>query len=262
MTLDTSQIARAADILAAARGSGELIDDLPVDCRPNDLADAEAIQEALNTHLGGAVVGYKLGFTAPAAKQLPGYAGPMLGRLFAGRILASPATIARADIVNPVIEAEIGYRMAQDLPPRDSDYGEIEVLEAVDSAVLTIEVVSAGYRDIFKVAPLGLIADNGVAHSLVVGPDVIVWQGLDLAGFAVELLFDGTRVGEELSGAARCEPASVLHWTANRLAATGGGLKAGDVITTGAAAAPAPLGDARAVVASFIGIGEVAVEFT
>ena len=127
---------------------------------------------------------------------------------------------------------------------------------------MTIEVVSASYRDIFKVAPLGLIADNGVAHSLVVGPDVIAWQGLDLAGFAVELLFDGTRVGEELSGAARCEPASALHWTANRLAATGGGLKAGDVITTGAAAAPTPLGDAHAVVADFIGVGEVAVEFT
>ncbi len=91
---------------------------------------------------------------------------------------------------------------------------------------------------------------------------MLVWQGFELAGFAVELLFDGTCVGEGLSGAARCEPASALHWEANRLAATGGGLKAGDVITTGAAAAPAPLGDARAVVANFIGVGEVAVEFT
>ena len=184
----------------------------------------------------------------------------MLGRLFADHMFASPARLRRADFANPIVEAEVGFRMAQDLPPRDAEYSDGEVFDAIDTALITIEVPSPCFRDFRAVGPLSLIADNGVAHSIVVGPLIVAWQGLALHGFAIELLYDGAVVATELEGDARCDPMWVAHWTANRLRRDGG-LKAGDIITTGAAATPLRLGDAREVVARFTGVDEARVTF-
>lgn len=51
-----------------------------------------------------------------------------------------------------------------------------------------------------------------------------------------------------------------LAWLANEVASTGG-LKAGEIVTTGSTIAPQPMAAGSSVTASFAGLGEVSAKF-
>ena len=105
-----------------------------------------------------------------------------------------------------------------------------------------------------------LAADNGATGAYVVGPAVKDWRGLDYVGHEVKLLVDGRDVGQ-LKGEMRPNCIDVLVWTANEMSRRGVGLKAGDVISTGAAAAPYRMEQATGkVVADFGKLGRVEAE--
>jgi len=262
MPLSSQQIAEAAALLEGASRGKKLLPELPAACTPTSAADAMAIQLALNRACGVRPGGWKVGFTNPAALQKVGEIGPMLGAMPAEQIKASPATFSRRDFAQPIIEFEIGYRMAADLPPRDGDYSQEEVLAAVASAIIGIEVADAHFEGPFGQPPACLIADNGVAGGFVIGPDIADWRARDLAGIAVQAFADGAPAGEGFPPEGRCDAAWVLTWTANAVAKYGEGLKAGDYITTGAAAPPAFLDQRSEWRGRFEGVGEVVVRFT
>ncbi len=262
MTLSDEKIAEAARLLSESHDNKQAFAGLPDDCQPATAAEAMAIQLALNGAQGVVPGGWKVGFTSPALLEKVGEIGPMLGAMPAELIQTSPATFARGEFTSPIIEFEIGYRMAADLPPRDTPYTEAEVLAAVDSAIIGIEIADAHYQDVFSQPIPSLIADNGVAGGFIAGPDIPDWRDRDLADVAIEAFADGEKVGEGSPAGERCDAAWVLTWTANEVAKVGGGLKAGEYITTGAAAPPAPLGEASEWQGRFAGIGEVTVRFT
>lgn len=262
MALSEAQITEAAKLLSESHQNKQAFAGLPDDCQPTTAADAMAIQLALNAAQGVVPGGWKVGFTSPALLEKAGEIGPMLGAMPAPLIQTSPATFARGDFTLPVIEFEIGYRMGADLPPRLTAYTEDEVLAAVDSAIIGIEIADAHYNDVFSQPIPSLIADNGVAGGFIAGPDIPDWRDRDLADIAIETFADGEKVGEGFPGGDRCDAAWVLTWTANEVAAYGDGLKVGEYVTTGAAAPPAFL-DARSEwQGRFAGIGDVTVRFT
>jgi 2-keto-4-pentenoate hydratase len=261
MALSRDAIEKAADMLAAGRKADGSLAGLPDDCAPKTAVDAVAIQDGVNARLGHKPAGYKVGFTSPPALEKAGDIGPMPGLMYEHLTRVSPATLPRGPLKIALIEAEVSFRMGRDLPPRATPYSKDEVLDAVDSAIAGIEVADSCLAN-----PLGqplpcLIADNGAAAGFVAGPDIPDWRSRDLKGLAVELLFDGEKVGEGLPEGMRCDEKWALTWTINHLSGRGITVKAGDYITTGAAATPKPLGDAREVVARFAGIGDVKVTF-
>ena len=262
MALTEHQIAEAVDLLAGAHRAKQALTGLPGSCQPATAADAMAIQLALNERRGVAPGGWKVGFTSPALLEKAGEIGPMLGAMPRDLIQASPASFRRSDFTLPIIEFEVGYRMGADLPPRAGDYTQDEVLAAVDSAIIGIEIADAHYDDVFSQPIPSLIADNGVAGGFIAGPDIAAWRDRDLAEIAIESFADGDRVGEGFPAAERCDAAWVLTWTANEVARVAGGLKAGDLITTGAAAPPAPAGSAGEWRGVYDEVGEVIVRFT
>ncbi|MEK9661991.1 MAG: hypothetical protein VW644_09685 [Alphaproteobacteria bacterium] len=261
MALSREAIEKAADLLAAGRKADGMLSALPDDCVPQDAADAVAIQDGVNARLGHRPAGYKVGFTSPQALEMGGPRGPRPGLLYEHLPAAPPAPLPRASIKLGLIEAEVSYRMGKDLPPREADYTAEEVLDAVDSAIAGIEVADSCLADPLTQPMACLIADNGAAAGFVAGPDIPDWRDRDLKTLEVELLFDGKKVGEGLPREARCDETWALVWTVNHLSARGIAVRAGDYITTGAAATPKPLGGAREVIARFQGIGDVKVTF-
>lgn len=259
MALNEQQIAEAVGILAAAQRSRTTIDGLPGTCLPTTSDDGIAIQTALRAELGIGAGSWKAGFTSPAALEKAGPIGPMLGLMPDSMIQASPGTFRRADFTFPLIEFEIAYRMASDLPPRDGEYSQDEVLDAVDSALVGIEVADTRFND-FMAQPIpAMIADNGAVGGYVTGPDIAGWRDMDLRGLTIDVFGDGEKVAEGLPREGRCDEAWVLTWMANKLAQIGPGLKAGQLVSTGAAATPKPAGTTREWRGVFEGIGEIAV---
>jgi len=258
MALNDAQADKAAGIIHDAYLSGTPIEGLPDDCAPANAADAVKVQEALLSKFGKAAAGYKAGFTNPPALAKAGPDGPMSGVMFRDFSVPSGGSLKRADVwPGTLIEAEVAFRMGRPLPVRDADYSQDEVLDAVASAIIAIELAVPRFAN-----PLGqpvpyLFAENGAALGFVWGPDIPDWRERDLKALDIELSFDGKAVAQGLPLEARCDEAWALTWTVNHFRARGRAIEVGDFITTGAAAAPTVLGNASHVLARFDGIGDV-----
>ncbi len=210
-------------LLSARRDPTQKLHTLPEAVRPRTEAQAYAVQHAIMAELG-AIGGWKVGS--------PGPDGPMnCSPLPAAGIQHSPGTAPRASLRG--VEAEIGVLFAHDLPPRERPYTAAEVGAAIASAHPMIEVLDSRYTDPDAVGdPLSLLADSMSHGGLVLGAAIPEWGAIDLAREGVRLKVDGVEVK-----AGRGNPAGdmmrLLVWMANTGARWAGGLRAGQVVTTG-----------------------------
>lgn len=169
----------------------------------------------------------------------------------------SPATLPAAGMNMIGVEAEIAFRLARDLPARQEPYREEEVAAAVGEALVTIELCDTRLAD-WKDAPaLWKLADFQSNSALVVGSGTRDWRAIDFKAQRVEL-----RIGERTIAATGAHafgnPFRLMPWIAAHCARRIGGLRAGDIVTTGSwtGLELARLGDE--IVARFPGIGEAA----
>tara|TARA_Y100001970_G_C14143381_1_gene808470 strand:+ start:527 stop:1321 length:795 start_codon:yes stop_codon:yes gene_type:complete len=262
MVLSNPQVSKAASALADAFVNRTTIISLPDECWPSTAAEAVQIQLSLLDRIGLDASGYKAGFTNPPLLEKAGPDGPMAGVMFREFTVLSGGTLQRMDIgAGTLVEAEVGFRMGADLPAREREYTDVEVLASVDSAIVGIELAVPRIADPLNQPMLHLAADNGAAMGFVAGPDIPEWKTRDLKSLDIELLFDGEIVSEGMPLSARCDEVWSLTWIVNHFSSRGVGIKAGDYMTTGAAAVPKLLGQVSDVRARFAGIGDVDVTF-
>ena len=69
--MDQRAIAQAAELLVAARRTGQLLDALPDACKPRTLEDAIAIQDATLAALGETVAGWKAALVGGRVQTRP-----------------------------------------------------------------------------------------------------------------------------------------------------------------------------------------------
>jgi 2-keto-4-pentenoate hydratase len=162
-------IAEAAHLLLEARRQRERLADLPAHCRPVNAHEAETICEAMAAGFERPIGGWKVGCTDPASPAKLGLTRPFCGQIPAHLIYASRATVSHADIMRPVVEAEIAFRLARDLPPRKGHYSRAEVADAVQSLHPGIEIPESRLEDDHRLGALGMVADQGYAGRYVAG---------------------------------------------------------------------------------------------
>ena len=228
--------ARAAAelLLQARRKRRPLQDGLPEQLRPATLDEGYEVQAALVQAWGATPLGYKIGCTSELAQQALGVSEPFAGRVLEGCLLESPAVFTPADYIFHLLEPEFAFRLRDPLPPRPQPYGRDEVAAAVDLAYPAIEVVTSSYGAAWsETGVVQLVADNAAHALLVLGPGGTAWRDLDLAAQRVELRIDGEVVTEGRGASALGHPLAALTWLANDRAWRGGGLRAGEVVTTG-----------------------------
>ena len=178
----------------------------------------------------------------------------------AAGVQASPGQVSAVVSQDRIVEAEIAVRIAHDLPPREAPYSRAEVLAAIGSAHPAIEVLQSRYVDVDQVDTLSALADSLSHGGLVVGDPIADWQGIDLGAEQVRLLVNGAEVKAGTANPAG-DMLRLVAWLANEGAHAAGGLRAGQVVTTGSWTgkdAVPPDGEARIV---FAHAGEAAVRF-
>jgi 2-keto-4-pentenoate hydratase len=206
---------------------------------PSNADAAYRIQDAYVAQLmeqrRTSLAGYKIAITTPAMRDLVGFQDSVAGRLLRDQMLRSGATIRARDYVRLIVEFEIAFEMARELPPTGRPWTGATILEHVACAYPALEVADDRQADYpsLKDAVLTLIADNAWNQGLVLGAPV---KDLDAAALqSVEgiAFIDGREVGRGTGRDVLGHPLDALAWLANHLAARGLALNAGDIVTTG-----------------------------
>ena len=231
------------------------------DVRPGDIQAGYAVQRALD-ELAGAPAGWKIAATSKAGQAHIGADGPMVGRLYEFQRQRSGSTLPAQAMRMRSVEPEFAFILGQSL---DGDAGRLsydDVLGAVASLVLAIEVPDSRFVDFQSVGVASLVADAMCGGHFLLGPQIGHWRGLDLAAQETKLVVGGEERSTGRGANVMGDPRDALAWMANQVTHHGWSLSAGDVVLTGAAAPPIPIAPGDAVMAEFDGLGNVEVAFS
>jgi 2-keto-4-pentenoate hydratase len=224
--MDPSAIGELAQTFMRARNTGERLHALPAHLAPKNFAESCAVMDAVDLLVGDDIVGTKI-----AAK--PG-AEVVYAPLHGGRVFMSPAQVPLCLTPNQYMECEISFRLTRDLPPRNKDYSEAEMYDALE-ACAAFELVDSRFRDLnaaMTQTPYQFYADHIANGAMVFGTFRMDWQDFDFTKTRVSMTQGGRTIIEKTGGHPTGNPGKPAVVLAN-LRRTGGGLKAGHFIVTG-----------------------------
>jgi 2-keto-4-pentenoate hydratase len=248
----------AAGLLAAARQNARVAA-LEGALVPTSIEDAYAVQAALARRAGG-VAGWKIAGVVPAQLETLKIGRPIAAPLFSTYMYQSPLRVPVANFVAPMLEAEFDFVLAHDLPLRPNLYSIDEVAAAVKELRPAIEIVDSRVGRP-QATPL-MLADCFGNGGLVTGTPVSNWRGLDLLKHEITVKVDGKTIATGNGARVPNGPLAALMVLANNAPSWSGGLKAGQIVTTGSCTGMPPLAGGRDVVADFGKLGEVRISFT
>jgi 2-keto-4-pentenoate hydratase len=216
------------------------------------IADGYAVQQAfVSARLDeeGPAVGYKLGFTNETVRREFGVSEPIYGRLLSGTVDVD--RVATASLIAPRAEPELVVRLGERVP-RDATRETVEA--AVAGVRPAIEIVDTRTGD-WDVTTGLAVADNALAARLVTGAERPLAETGPPADVTVELSApDGDRTGR--GTAVLGDPLEAVAWLSRTVEE---GLAAGTLVSTGSLTDTAPVERGEPLVASFSGVGSVAV---
>jgi 2-keto-4-pentenoate hydratase len=234
------------------------IDELPPDCRPVDRATGYAAQREIVKCSGQHVAGWKIAATSAAGQKHIGVDGPLAGPLLANRVLADGAVVPLEGNIMMVGEAEFAFTFGRALPKRPDPYTQDEVLDAVESLQPAIEVPDSRYNDFARVGAPQLIADAACADWFILGRATSVdWRSRDLIAHRAVVFLNGEKVADGSGANVLGDPRIALTWLVNELRTYGGGVAAGQFVTTGTCVVPVPIRQGDTLRADFGDFGTV-----
>jgi 2-keto-4-pentenoate hydratase len=228
---------------------------------PTDAIGAYAVQ-SINTSFwrnsGRRVVGRKIGLTADAVQRQLGVDRPDYGVLFEDMRIADGGVLEGARVIQPKAEAEVAIVLGRDLNLTEATPEDVR--DAADYAVTAIEIVDSRIEG-WKIAFADTVADNGSSAYFVLGGEHKALRGLDLRTCGMAMVINGRLASLGAGVACMGHPLIAASWLARTLAQTGEGLKAGDVLLTGALGPMATLSPGDRVEAAIGGLGAVSFRF-
>ena len=242
---------------------GTVVDQLPEPSKPRTRAAGYAIQAHLERFSEHPRAGWKIAATSEAGQNHINVDGPLAGRLLAEKIHSPGAEVSMAGNRMAVAEPEFAFRFGDGLPARGKEYSQEEVLAAVASLHLAIELPDSRFSDFTAVGGPSLIADNACARDLVIGPPVSAdWRGLDLAAHPVHCKVGARYTRDGVGANVLGDPRLALAWCVNEISALGIDIRPGEVVTTGTCAVPLEIQPGDHVNADFGVLGQISVQLT
>ena len=233
--MDDIAAARAAETLLAEHKANLRFKPLAPPAAPSTIADAYDIQEkyvALLRGEHGDAVGYKVGLTSAAMQTFCGIDHPIAGVVLARRLHQSGATVRRSDFGRLGLEFEIAVRIKSDVAVARTPYSAEAIRPHIGGVCAGIELVDDRSADYAKLDVLSLVADNSWNGGIVLSQFATQWPDLEsVLGRAAK---DGAAIGEGHGRDILGHPFNSVAWLATQLASRGVGLKAGQVVMTGA----------------------------
>ena len=193
----------------------------------------QAELRARRIQAGGKLIGWKVGFGAPAAQQRMKLSGPLIGFLLDRAVLPSGGRVSVAQWHKPVAEPEIAVHIGRDLPA-NADEAAVRTAIAALAPAIEIADVDGPTDDVESV----LAGDIFQRHVVFGKPDA-ARAGARLDGLRGQV----TRSGEAVDLPADLEAntgrlVDIVGQVASLAARYGDGLRAGQVIIAGSVVPP------------------------
>ena len=251
-----------ADALWSAEQSRTPISPLTEQFPDLVIDDAYAIQ-GINVQrrldAGARVIGRKVGLTSKPMQQVLGVDEPDYGVLLDDMYVEEGDVIDLDRLIQPRIEAEMAFVLAQDLVGPGVTSG--RALAAMAGVLPALEIVDSRVAD-WRIKLVDTVSDNASCGLLTVGGRLTPVQGLDLRLLGMALSRNGEVIDTGAGAAALGNPARCVAWLANTFAKFGESLHAGDVILPGAVHKMVPVQPGDVFRAEFAQIGAVTATFS
>jgi 2-keto-4-pentenoate hydratase len=239
-----AQTERLVSQLAQARRGRAIIDALAA--IPASVTEAHLVQDRVAALLAEEIGGFKA--NAPPD-------GPTVrGAIYASTIFASPARVPDGFAPNAFVEGEIAFRLLRDFTERERAYTTGEVAPALE-ALPAIELISGRLRDWQTRPQLEQLVDAMANAALIIGAPRRDWErALDIRNLPVKAWVGGTLAFEGIGGHPIGDPLAVAVALVN-LMRQNGGVKAGQIVTTGSCTGLRPLRPGERFAVEFAGLG-------
>lgn len=262
--MNSALITRLGDELYQAMRTQTTIG--PLSSREPDIVVADSY--AISRHVlakreldGETLVGMKIGLTSRVVQNQLGVNNPDFGYLTDAMAFNSGSEVPiSSQLIQPKAEGEIAFVLAEDL--YGSNLTADDVIRATAGVTASFEIADSRIVD-WRNTYEDTVADNASCGLYVVSNELVPIKGTDLVNCSMELKRNG-EVASVASGpgnAALGSPVNVVTWLANALGEIGVGLRAGDVILSGALGptVPAIAGDELSLTIG--GIGTASLRF-
>lgn len=216
-----------------------------------DVVDAYEIQLINIRRREAQTAGHKVGLSSPAMQQMMGVDEPDYGHLLADMQLSEDVPIDARAYCYPRVEVEVGFLLAEDIPPDCDEQG---VLDRTEALIPSIELIDSRIRD-WRIGIADTIADNASSAGYVLGAQRVAPGELDPRGIDAVLHRNGEVVAEGRSDAVLGNPATAVAWLAKKVAGFGVRLRAGNVVLPGSCTRAIDVRPGDVFQAEFTGLG-------
>jgi 2-keto-4-pentenoate hydratase len=207
---------------------------------------------------GAHVVGRKIGLTSEAVQKQLGVDTPDFGILFDDMRRTGDQTIEVDGLLQPKIEAEIAFVLAEDLD--GDDFSPERIRSAIQYATAALEIVDSRI-DNWDITIVDTIADNGSSGLFVLGENHLDLDEFDPVAATMTMRVNGDTVSEGTGAACLGDPLAAVAWLARTAQAQGQPLLAGQIILSGALGPMAPVTAGDRVTADITPFGSVTARF-
>ena len=207
---------------------------------------------------GQVIVGKKIGLTNFAMQKALGISEPDYGHILSSNMAEQDVALDLSDMVQPQIESELAFVLGEDI--KGPGVTAAQVMAATKGIIPAFEIVDSRYSDM-KITLQDTIADNASCAKVILGSRMIPIDGLDLRTIGLVLEKNGLVLDTAASATVLGNPANAVAWLANKIAAYGISLKAGEIIMSGSFTNVYKIEKGDNFMAHFGGVGSVKVSF-
>lgn len=227
------------------------------------IEDAYAIQNHLIKKRmqddGSKVIGKKIGVTSKVVMDMLGVYQPDFGYLLSDMIYSDGDEIDVTNkMIQPKAEGEIAFVLKEDL--MGPGITTSDVIKATKFVMPCFEIVDSRIKD-WKIKIQDTVADNASCGYIVFGGQSVAINDIDLSTCGITFEKNGELVNTGAGAAALGSPINAVVWLANTLGELGVGLKAGEVILSGALSAMVNIEAGDNMTINIGGIGSASVRF-
>jgi 2-keto-4-pentenoate hydratase len=250
---------RIAQRFVAARMNAMALEDYPGPIPP-DLASGYECQEAAIALWADVIAGWKIGRIPPAFEQKLGQAR-LAGPIFRREVQkATAAKVVEFGVFVggfAAVEAEYVFEIAKDAPAGQMRWSLNDAAAIVGRMLVGMEAAGSPLATINKLGPTVVVSDFGNNAGLILGPEVPGWRERTPSDLTCETFIDGKSVGQGAAASIFGGPLGALQFVAEHCARRGRPLKAGMLISTGAATGIHDIASGQEACAEFKGIGTI-----
>lgn len=206
---------------------------------PPDLDTAYQVQDHAIALVTDKLVGWKVGLIAPALRAQFGGVDRLAGPIFARNLrVANQGETIEAPVIAggfAAVEAEFVYRLGDDAPEGKVEWSREEALALVDALHVGVELAGSPYPEINDHGAAVTASDFGNNAGLYLGPQIASWRDRSDDSLLAATLIDDRTVGTGSAANLPGGPVTALRFLLSHCARRNRPLRAGDLITTGAA---------------------------